>query len=38
METKVKVQHDKLIPLEDSVVMYRVYNAETLGKLIDAIH
>ena len=28
METKTNIQHNKLIHLEDSMVMYGVYNAE----------
>ena len=38
MENKVNLQHNKLIYLEDSMVMYGVYNAETLEKLITTIH
>ena len=38
METKVNIQHYKLIHLEDSLVMYGVYNAETLEKLISTVH
>ena len=34
METKTNIQHSKLIPLEDNMVMYDIYNAETLEKLI----
>ena len=35
METKVNIQHKKLIHLEDSMVMYGVYNAEFLEKLVN---
>ena len=38
METKVDIQHNKLIHLEDSVVMYGVYNAEALKKLFKTVH
>ena len=38
METKTGIQCNKLIHLEDTVVMYVVYTAETLGKLINTIH
>ena len=38
MKTKVNKQCKKLIHLEDSTVMYGVYNAETLEKLINAVH
>ena len=32
METKANIQCNKLMHLEDTMVMYRVYNAETLEK------
>ena len=38
MEAKVNIQCNKLIHLEDSVVMYGVYNSETLEKLINTAH
>ena len=38
MENMVTLQWNKLIHLENSVVMYQVYNAETLEKLIKTIH
>ena len=38
METTVNIQHNKLIQLENSVVMYHVYNTETLENLINTIH
>ena len=38
MENKVNSQCNKLIHLEDSVVMYDIYNAETLEKLITSVH
>ena len=38
METKTNIQYDKLIHLEDSVVMYGIYNTETSEKLIDMVH
>ena len=38
MENEVNLQHNKLIHLEDSMVMHGVYNAETLKKLITTIH
>ena len=38
MENKINLQHNKLIHLEDSMVMYGVYNAETIEKLITTIH
>ena len=38
METRTNTQHNKLIHLEDSKVIYGVYNAETLEKLITIMH
>ena len=38
MERKVNLQCNKLIHLEDSMVMYGIYNAETLEKLITTVH
>ena len=38
IEIKVNIQCDKLIHLENSVVMYGVYNAATLEKLINTVH
>ena len=37
-ENKVNLQHKRLVHLEISMVMYGVYNAETLEKLINTIH
>ena len=38
METKVDIQHKRLIHLEDSMVMHGVHKAETLEKLINTVH
>ena len=38
METKTNIQCNKLIHLKDSMVMYGVYNGETLEKLINTVH
>ena len=38
MNSKTTIQHNKLMYLEDSMVMYGIYNAETLGKLINTVH
>ena len=38
MDSKTTIQHSKLIQLENSMLMYGIYNAETLEKLIDAVH
>ena len=38
METKTNIQCNKLMHLEDTMVMYGIYNAETLEKLIKTVH
>ena len=38
MEPKTDIQHNKIMHLEDSMLMYGIYNAETLKKLIDTVH
>ena len=38
METKVTIQCNKLMHFKDTVVMYGVYNTETLEKLINTVH
>ena len=38
MDSKTTIHHNKLMPLEDSMVMYGIYNAETLEKLTDTVH
>ena len=38
METKANIQHNRLIHLEDFMVMYGAYNTKTLEKLVDTIH
>ena len=38
MDSKTTMQGNKLIQLENSMLMYGVYNAETLEKLIDTVH
>ena len=38
MDTKANIQHNKLMQLENSMLMYGVYNAETLEKLITTVH
>ena len=35
MDSKANIQHNRLMHLENSVLMYSVYNAETLEKLIN---
>ena len=38
MDSKTTIQHNKLIQLENSMLMYDVYNPEMLEKLIDTVH
>ena len=38
MDNKANIQHDKLMQLEHSMLMYGVYNVETLEKLITTLH
>ena len=38
LDSKTKIQHNKLKHLEDSMVIYGIYNAETLEKLINTAH
>ena len=38
MDNKVNIQCNKLMQLENSMLMYSVYNAETLEKLITNVH
>ena len=38
MDRKTPIQHSKLMHLEDSMVMYGIYNAETQEHLINAVH
>ena len=38
MDSKTTIKHNKLIQLENSMLMYGIYNAGTLEKLIDTMH
>ena len=38
MDDKANIQCNKLMKLENLMLMYGVYNAETLEKLIDTVH
>ena len=38
MDSKSTMQHNKIIQLENSMLMYGIYNAETLEKLINTVH
>ena len=37
MDSKTTIQHNKPMFLEDSMVMYGTYNAETLEQLINTV-
>ena len=38
MDSKTTIQHNKLMQLENSMLMYGIYNAERLEKLINTVH
>ena len=38
MNNKATIQHNKLMQLENSMLMYGIYNVETLEKLINTVH
>ena len=38
MDSKIAIQHRKLMQLENSMVIYGIYNAETLEQLINTVH
>ena len=38
IDNKVDLQCNKIFHLEDSMVMYGVYNSDTLEDLIDTVH
>ena len=38
MESKTTIQHNKLMQLENSMLMYGIYNTETLEKLVNNVH
>ena len=38
MKNKANIQHNKLMKLDDTMLMYSIYNAETLEKLIKTVH
>ena len=38
IDSKTTIQYNKLIQLENSMLMYGVYNTETLEKLINTVH
>ena len=38
MSITMDAQRSKLMHLENSLIMYRIYNAETLSKLVKTVH
>ena len=38
MDNKANIQHNKLMQIENSMLMYGIYNVETLEKLINKVH
>ena len=38
MNDQINIQHNKLIKLDDTMLMYGIYSAEMLGKLVDTVH
>ena len=38
MEYKVNLEQNRILYLEDSMVMYGIYKLNTLAKLIDTMH
>ena len=38
MERKADIQHNKIFHLEDIIIMYGIYNSDTLAQLIETVH
>ena len=38
IENKVDLQHNMIFHLEDSMVMYGIYNSDTLEALLDTVY
>ena len=38
MNNQENTQHNKLMKLDDTLIMYGIYNAETLERLIRTVH
>ena len=38
MDKKTNIQHNRIHHLEDTMIMYGVYNSDTLANLIDTVH
>ena len=37
MTNQASIKHNRLMKLDDTMLMYRIYNAETLEKLINTV-
>ena len=38
MNDQVNIQHNKLMKLDDTALIYGIYTMETLDKLINTVH
>ena len=38
MDKKTNIKHNRIHHLEDTMIMYGVYNSDTLTDLIDTVH
>ena len=38
MNDKANIQHNRLMKMDDTMLMYGIYNAEKLYKLIKTVH
>ena len=38
MGNEASIQHNRLMELDDTMLMYGIYNVETLEKLINTVH
>ena len=38
MSNQANIQHNKLMKLDNAMLMYGIYNAETLEKLVNTVH
>ena len=38
MDNEINIQCNKLLKLDNTMLMYGIYNAETLEKLINTVH
>ena len=38
MSNQASIQHNKLMKLDNTMLMYGIYNAKTLEKLMNTVH